>query len=133
MIKQLSLLHAIKWSYSASWGERALGALITVVLAAALGPREFGMIAMGLVYISFAQMCLEQGFVAALIQRKNLLPLHLDTVFWMTLVLSIALMGITGILSPWWAAINHVPDVSKVIRVLSLSIVIEALSIVQVA
>ena len=76
-------------------------------------------------------MFLDQGFVAALIQRKNLEPEHLDAVFWMDQALSVFLVGISILLSGWWAARNHVPGVAVVISVLSISIPLEGLAVVQ--
>jgi PST family polysaccharide transporter len=133
MTKKPNLLNAIKWSYSGNGGERALSALVTFFLASALGPKDFGVMTLGLVYVAFAQMCLDQGLAAALIQRKDLVIQHLDTVFWTNIAISVALIGLSFGLSDWWADRNHVPELSRVIRVLSLSILIEGLTIVQSA
>jgi len=131
MAKQKSLLNALKWSYSATWGERAFSALFTFVLAALLGPRDFGVISIALVYIGFLQMFLDQGLVAALIQRKDLEQEHLDAVFWVDMTLSFFLVGVSFLLSRWWGQVNHAPQAAVVISVLSLCIPIEGLAIVQ--
>lgn len=128
---QRSFLNAVKWSYTSTWGERAFSAIFTFVLAAMLGPKDFGTVAIALVYIGFLQMFLDQGFVAALIQRKQLDPEHLDAVFWMDLVLSFGLIGVSTLLSGWWAAKNHAPQLAVVINVLSLCIPIEGLAVIQ--
>jgi O-antigen/teichoic acid export membrane protein len=131
MEKQKSFLNAVKWSYAASWGERAFGALFAIILAVVLGPRDFGVISIAVIYINFLQMFLDQGFVVALIQKENLEPQHLDAVFWMDLVLSFFLVGVSILLSRWWATVNHAPQVATIISVLSLCIPIEGLAIVQ--
>lgn len=131
MAANRSFLNAVKWAYTGNWGERAFSALFTFILAAILGPREFGTVTIALVYIFFLQMFLDQGLVAALIQRRNLEPEHLDTVFWMDVFLSFGLMVISIMLSRWWAALNHAPQVSAIISVLSVCILLEALAIVQ--
>jgi PST family polysaccharide transporter len=133
MAMQGSLRNAIKWSYSANWGDKAFSALFSFVLAALLGPRDFGVLAIALIYIGFIQMFLEQGLVAALIQRKNLEPGHTNAVFWLDCSLSVVLMGLSVLLSHWWAAVNHAPQVATVITALSLCIPIEGLAIVQKA
>jgi O-antigen/teichoic acid export membrane protein len=131
MAKEKSFLNAVKWSYAASLGERAFGAIFAVILAALLGPRDFGIISIAVIYISFLQMFLDQGFVAALIQKKKLEPQHLNSVFWMDLALSFFLVALSILLSRWWAAINHAPQVATIISVLSLCIPIEGMAIVQ--
>src|ERR1700747_3255436 len=117
-----SFLNAVKWAYSANWGDRAFSALFTFILAAILGPRDFGLVSIGLIYLSFMQMFLDQGLVAALIQRPELKRQHCDSVFWINLFLSLLLVGLTVLLSGWWARINHAPDLAQLLSVMSLSI-----------
>jgi PST family polysaccharide transporter len=116
-----------------NWGEQGLSAFFSFFLASILGPSDFGIVAIGMVYILFLQMFLDQGLVAALIQRKDLQREHLDSVFWMVLGISGLLVGLSLGLSPWWSAANHVPKLAAVISVLSLVLPIEALTVVQKA
>jgi O-antigen/teichoic acid export membrane protein len=131
MSKHRTFGSAVKWSYAKNWGEKGLTALFTFVLASLLGPRDFGTVAMAMIYISFIQMFLDQGLVAALIQRKDLQREHLDSVFWLDVVLCLFLMGFSIALSPWWARVNHLPELSRVISVLSVCILLEGLDVVQ--
>ena len=124
---------AVKWAYVMSLGDKGLSALTMFVLASLLGPREFGIVAMALVYIEFIQMFLDQGFVAAIIQRKELSTRHLDSVYWLVLALSLLLSAVSIACSKWWAALNHVPELALVLCALSISIPIEALTVVQKA
>ncbi len=133
MPNQRSLLNAIKWSYSATWGERAIAALFTLLLAAFLGPKDFGILSISLTYVAFIQMFLDQGLVAALIQKKTLNADHLDAVFWTNLAASVLLIGVSGLFGRWWSGLNHAPEVATVIPLLSLCIPIEALATVQKA
>ena len=133
MAKQNSFLKALKWSYVGNWGERGFAALFTIILAGLLGPRDFGTVSIAVVYIGFLQMFLDQGFMTALVQRKELEPEHLDAVFWMDQVLSLFLVGASILLSGWWAATNHAPEIARIIPVLSLSIPIQGLAAVQLA
>lgn len=133
MANQPSLLNSVKWAYSANWGQKAFSSLITVALAGLLGPREFGIITIALIYVSFIQMLLDQGFGAALIQRKDLRAEHMDAVFWMDVVLSVVLIGLSVVCSRWWAAVNHLPMLSTIISVLSLCILFEGLAVVPTA
>lgn len=131
MATHRSFRNAIKWSFAGIWGERSLVALFTVILAALLGPKDFGLVAIAWIFVTFIQMFLDQGLVAALIQKQDLQQEHLDAVFWMDLGLSLLLLGISVMLSHWWAAVNHAPQVATIISALSLCIPIEGLAIVQ--
>ena len=121
-------MSAVKWSYTASWGERAFGALFTLILAAVLGPSDFGVVAIAVIYINFLQMFLDQGLAAALIQKKDLDRQHLNAVFWLDLALSVVLVLVSIFLSHGWARLNHSPQVAVVISVLCLCIPIEGLA-----
>ena len=73
-------------------GREGIFVIFTLVLAGILGPREFGVISIALVYISFLNMFQDQGLVAALIQKKDLEHGHADAVFWMNQCLSVVLV-----------------------------------------
>ena len=133
MANQKSFLHAVKWAYIGNWGERSFSALFTFVLAYVLGPRDFGIVSIALIYIAFLQMFLDQGLVAALIQKKNLDREHCDAVFWMDMALSLLLVAISIIMSHWWGRVNHAPELAPIISVLSFCIPIEAFAVVQKA
>lgn len=123
----------MKWAYAGNWGDKGFAALFTFILAGILGPRDFGLISIAAVYISFLQLFLDQGFATALIQRKDVEQDHLDSVFWMNVVLSITLIGISLLMGNFWARFNHAPEAAVVTPVLSISILIHALTIVQTA
>ena len=125
--------HALKWAYVATLGQRGIVLLVTFVLAAILGPQDFGTVAMATAYIIFIEMFVAQGMGAAIIQRKDLSREHLDSVFWLIVAASIVLSGVSVLLSPWWAAVNHLPELGSVITFLSLSVPIKGLSVVQEA
>jgi len=122
---------AVLWAYTMRWGEKGFGALFAFILASMLGPRAFGAVALAMIYIAFVQMILDQGLFAAVVQRKDLQPEHLDAVFWLNIGVSLALIGLSVALSGWWARVNHLLVLEPVISVLSVIVLIEALAKVQ--
>ena len=81
-----------------NWGQRGLTTVFTFVLAAMLGPRDFGVVAMAIVYVTFIDGFVEQGLGTAIVQRKDLDKEHLDSAFWLNLAWSLVFVG------------DHVPD-----------------------
>jgi PST family polysaccharide transporter len=116
-----------------NWGQRGITTFVTFLLAAILGPRNFGIVAIALVYIVLIQGLLEQGISTALIQREDLEPEHLDSAFWMNIAWCLLLTGASVAASGWWADANNIPELASVIVVLSLIIPIQGLTIVQQA
>jgi len=133
MSSEKAFHRALKWSYVMNWGDQLFTSLIAFLLAAFLGPKDFGLISMAMVYILFVQMLLDQGLVAAIIQRKDLTTEHLDSVFWLVQAVCAVLMVLTIALGKWWAHVNHQPELVGLIWWLSLTIPIESLSVVQKA
>ncbi len=130
-MSQNSFRKAVKWSYVTQGTEQGVNTALTFVLAYLLGPRDFGIAAMAMAYILFIKLILEQGLVAAIIQRSDLQPEHLDSAFCLNLGLSVLLVGVSISASGWWASVNHTPLLGPVICVLSLSIPLEGLTSVQ--
>jgi len=124
---------ALTWAYIMNWAQHIFTALVTLILAALLGPTAFGIVAMAASYILFIQILLDQGFVEAIIQKRDLRPEHLDSVFWMLCGLATVLLVLSISLSKWWASVNTLPELSMVIAALSLSLPVAALGRVQYA
>jgi PST family polysaccharide transporter len=128
-----SLLHAVTWSSLSNVINEITVAAVTFVLAALLRPDQYGTVAMAYLYVIFIQMLVGFGFSTALVQRKELKAIHVNSVFWLNLSTGLAFAAVAILLSGWWSRINHMPDLRPIIVVLSALIPIESLSIVQVA
>jgi O-antigen/teichoic acid export membrane protein len=133
MTQQQSFTKAITWAYTLNWGERIFSALFVLFLASLLGPKDFGIVSIAIIYVTFLQMFLDQGFATAIIQRQNLEQEHLDSVFVVNLVLSLGLVIISLLFSRAWAAIYGAPEIAIISSALSLSIVIHAMTLVPIA
>ena len=55
--------NALKWAMVMNSGTRGIATAVTFLLAALLGPGDFGLVAVALIYIAFVRMLLEQGFI----------------------------------------------------------------------
>jgi O-antigen/teichoic acid export membrane protein len=121
------------WAIVLSWGQRAITTIFVVVLAAILGPKAFGIVAMALVYLAVIELVLEQGLLTTIVQREQLDREHLDSAFWMNLTWSVVLAAASFALAGWWADLNDVPELADVIRVMSILIVVTGLTIIQEA
>jgi len=125
-----SFLNAVKWSFVSEWGEKSLSVLFGFVLAAILGPRNFGAVVIAGIYITIIRIFLDQGLACALIQKKGLADEHINAVFWMNMALGLVLSVLSLLGAQWWAGINHAPEIRRLIEALSVTIPIEALSVV---
>jgi O-antigen/teichoic acid export membrane protein len=114
-------------------GTRAIATVVTFLLAALIGPGDFGLVAVALVYVSFVRLLLEQGVMTAIIQRESLEEQHLDSAFWLNVMWCLLLAALTYASAGWWAGVNKMPQLEEVLEVFSILVVIEGLGIVQTA
>lgn len=126
-------VQGVFWSVVQKWGREAISFVILVVLSRLLAPEAFGLVALGLVFTEFVQIFLDQGFSAAIIQRKELDAEHLDTAFWISVLSGIVLTVVGIAMSGLVAAFFDEPRLGPVVRWLSLVFIVSALSSTQMA
>lgn len=124
---------AALWSYGQTIGKMGMTTLVSLVLAAILGPRAYGTIAMALVFTNFIEMLQQQGMMPAIISQRNLDDEHADTAFWLVLAISLVGTSLGVLVAPGWAELNRTPELRDVIRVLAITIPLSASAVVHEA
>jgi len=71
------------WSLVSSFAPAALGFLVFLATSRVLSPAEFGIVAFAASIATIGLAVAPAGFREALIQRQQIAPRHLDTVFWL--------------------------------------------------
>jgi PST family polysaccharide transporter len=126
-------LKGIVWSGARVWGSRIISFLAFAVLSRLLAPKDFGIVAMASLFISFIQTFQDQGLGDAIVQRRDLQQEHLDTAFWTNLLMGCLLTLLGFGCSNFIAGLFHESQLVLVIRWLSLSFVLAGLSGTQQA
>ncbi|MEH2067298.1 MAG: MOP flippase family protein [Nostoc sp.] len=126
-------LEGVFWSAIQNWGRQAIAFVVFAILARLLGPETFGLVASASIFLAFIGIFLDQGFSVAIIQRKELETEHLDTAFWTNvgigLLMTVLSIAGAGLVANFFSQ----PQLTPVIRWLSLSFVIITLSSTQEA
>lgn len=86
------------------------GVVIGVVLARLLPPETFGLIGMISVFVMFASIFVHLGLGSALIQRQDITQIHLSTVFWFNVFISIIIWIVFIFLAPQIALFYNEPS-----------------------
>ncbi len=124
---------AIGWSYALTAGRVGASTVVTFVLAKLLGPTEFGVVAMALLFLTIAQTVLQQGLVSAIVQREKLTGDHLDAAFAVLIISGLGIGLLTAAASPLWALVNREPRLTAVCLALAPLVLIQALTVVPEA
>lgn len=123
----------LKWSFIETVGVRLFSVLTYFVLAKLLSPTAFGLVALTNTFIFFSEVFVEQGFIAALVQKKDLEQSHLSSAFWGNLALGAILFGLTYLCSPWIASLYEEPLLADILRVHALTYIISSFAKVHLA
>ena len=88
-----SVIKGFFWKAMESGGDQMITFFISLVLARMLGPEKYGTMAIMLIFVTIAQVIVQNGFQTALIQRKEIDERDLSSVFWIGLGMALLLYG----------------------------------------
>lgn len=124
-------LNGLKWNGAGHVARQALQFAISVVVARALSPQEFGLMGMIGVFSGLAGLFVGLGLGMALVQRETLEDRHLSTIFWVNLACGAALTAGFAAASPAIARFYGEPLLRNLTLAVAFNFIIGSFSIVQ--
>ncbi|MDD5304531.1 MAG: lipopolysaccharide biosynthesis protein, partial [Elusimicrobia bacterium] len=124
-------LTGLKWNGAGHVARQTLQFAISVVVARALSPEEFGLMGMIVVFSGLAGLFVGLGLGTALVQRQNLEERHLSTIFWVNVACGAALTAGFAWASPAIARFYGEPILRALTLAVGFNFLIGSLSIVQ--
>jgi O-antigen/teichoic acid export membrane protein len=124
-------LSGLFWSLTERVGLRMIQFLPTILLARLLTPEQFGLMGMLAFFIALAQTFLDSGFGAALIQKRDATYTDECSIFYFNILVGGIAALISFCIAPLIAAFFNQPLLTSLMRWLSLSIVLESFSLIQ--
>ena len=122
---------ALFWSFLESIGFRGVQFIIGIILARLLFPEHFGLIGMLAVFLGVAQLFVNSGFGAALIQKRESTTTDSSTIFYFNIIVGFFTVVLLWLIAPWIASFYNQPILTLLTRALSLTIVINSFSLIQ--
>ncbi len=119
------------WEYLEKLGGEAVSLVVSIVLARLLGPQAYGIIPLITVFTSILGVIVQSGFGSALIQKKDATNTDFSTVFFFQLALSILLYTGMFFAAPFISDFYNNPQMTSMVRILSLTLIIGAVNNVQ--
>ena len=108
----------------------ALTFIIGAVLARLLKPDDFGTVAMIFVFTGFLKILRDFGIGASIIQKSKPTPLDLDSLFWLTIVIGLAIACLLVLSSTAIASFYDLPELNLLIKVISIAMFLGSVSII---
>jgi len=105
--------------------------VVGVVLARILEPKDFGLIALTGIFTSISAAITDGGFEKTLIQKKDLLPIQVSTVFYINVMLGAIMTLLLVALASFISAFFSAPALIPILQVISLGIFFTSLAQTQ--
>lgn len=125
------IIKGISWSVLTQVIHQGLQFVTVLILARLLAPKDFGLVGTAALFTGFVGIFKGMGLASSVLQKANVTQEELSSVFWMNSAISILLMILLWSGAPFVTNFFHAEEVSELIRVLSLSFPISAMSAIQ--
>ena len=122
---------ALLWNLLDRTGQQILLFIVGILVANILSVDDYGLIGMLAIFSAIANIVLDSGFSAALIQKKETTKEEFSTVFWFNLGMSILLYLLLIACSPLIAAFFKQPQLTALSIVIFLALPLNALTMIQ--
>lgn len=126
-------VRSVLWSAIERFSVQIVQFVLTIILSRLISPSDYGLIAMLSIFMQIAQSFVDSGFSNALIQKKDRTETDYTTVFVFNILISVAAYLLLFISAPYIAAFYNEPLLTSICRVIGLNIIIQGLSVVQIA
>ena len=120
-------IRGVGWSAIDNLAQHAVSFMVSIVLARLLSPEDYGLIGMLSIFMLISGMFIDGGFGFAIIQKKRPTQEDYSTVFFWNLGLAIILYVVLYVSAPAIASFYHVPLLCKVLRVVGIVLIVNAL------
>lgn len=104
-----------------------------MILARLLTPEDFGLVAMIMIFFAVATVLMEGGLSAAIIRERNPKQEDINTVFTINVLLAVFFYIILFFAAPFIADLYGSPIIQSLIRIMGLTLVARAFSLVHQA
>lgn len=127
------ILSNVAWRFAEQISSYSVTFIVSIIIARILAPEDYGSIAIIMVFITLANIFVQNGFSAALIQKKNADNLDFSSIFYFILAFSTVLYAILFVISPYVASYYNSDVLCPALRVLGLRLIIGTVKTVQQA
>lgn len=119
------------WSTIQRFGKMGIAFIANLVMARLLTPDDYGAVGILMVFIALSAVFIDAGFGNALIQKTDPSKEDFSTIFYFNLIVSGILFLILYVAAPYIANFYKMELLCELLRVLSIVLILNALSLIQ--
>lgn len=121
------------WTAAEAWGREVTVFVVFIILARLLGPSAIGLVALAMSAPTILSVPVAKGVPDALVQRKYLEDIHVDSAFWFLLGLGAAISALIWASADLIEAAFDQPGLDELVRWTSLIVIVNAFAAVPSA
>lgn len=124
-------ISALIWTALDTVVVKAVGLVISIVIARLLSPSDYGVIGMLAIFIAIAQSVVDGGFSSALIQRNYVSNTDYSTIFYFNIIVAVVMYLVLYFSAEAIADFYNEPRLILLSKVLGFSFVINSFALIQ--
>ena len=125
------VLSGLFWKVMENGGTQGIQFIVSIILAKLLTPEEYGIVGLITIFITIANVFVQNGFNTALIQKKNADDVDFSSVFYLSLGVAAVMYIILFAGAPFIASFYEEPELVLIVRVLAVTLFFGAVTSVQ--
>lgn len=125
------VLSGLFWKVMENGGTQGIQFIVSIILAKLLTPEEYGVVGLITIFITIANVFIQNGFNTALIQKKNADDTDFSSVFYLSLGMAGIMYAILFFAAPLIANFYQEPELVLIIRILAITLFFGAVTSVQ--
>ena len=125
------VVKGLKWSFADQFLSQFIFLIFSIFMARILSPSDFGVVSSITIFTGFATLFIDMGFGTALVQKKDADNEHYSSVFWLNIFFGFFLYGLFFFTAPILSDFFNQPQITILVRVISLTFIINSLTAVQ--
>ncbi len=126
-----TVINNFLWRFLERIGVQGVNFIVSIIVARLVAPEVYGIVALVTIFTTIMQVFIDSGLGTALIQKKNADDLDFSTVFYFNLLMCLALYGVMFLAAPFIASFYEMPQLTKIVRVLSLTLIVSGVRGIQ--
>lgn len=125
------VISSLIWKFLERGGVQGIQFVLSIILARLVTPEDYGVIAILLVFIQIATVFIQSGFNTALIQKKESDDLDFSSIFYLSFFVAGILYLLLFFTAPFVSKFYQSDLLTKLLRVISLTLFFGAINSVQ--
>ena len=131
MSKGTGVVGGLFWKFLEQGASQLVQFIVSVLLARLLGPEQYGVVVLILVFVNMLALFVQNGFATALIQKKDSTKTDFNSVLYFNIVLSILLYILIYFAAPFISVFYKEEDITLLTRLTALILIPAGIIAVQ--